>query len=85
MVGEVRGRGMLWGVELVEDRSSRRPATELAGRVIGGALRRGVLLLGEGPHGNVLAIVPPLVVTESQLEHALGVVEGELAAAAASL
>ena len=85
VVGEVRGRGMLWGVELVEDRSSRRPATELAVRVIGGALRRGVLLLGEGPHGNVLAIVPPLVVTESQLEHALGVVEGELAAAAASL
>jgi len=80
-VGDVRGAGLLQGVELVEDRASRRPASELAARVVGGALRRGVLLLSEGPDANVLAFVPPLVITEDQLDHAVGVVEEELAAA----
>ncbi|HEX7088984.1 MAG TPA: aspartate aminotransferase family protein [Longimicrobiales bacterium] len=82
-VGEVRGVGLLQGVELVEDRASRRPATALARRVADGALRRGVLVLGEGPAGNVLAFTPPLVITEAQLQHALGVLEAELEAAGA--
>jgi 4-aminobutyrate aminotransferase/(S)-3-amino-2-methylpropionate transaminase len=82
-VGEVRGLGLMQGVELVEDRTTRRPAAELARRVVEGALRRGVLLLGEGPAGNVLAFTPPLVITEAQLEHAVGVLEAELEAAGA--
>ncbi|HEY8468777.1 MAG TPA: aspartate aminotransferase family protein [Longimicrobiales bacterium] len=82
-VGEVRGLGLMQGVELVEDRATRRPATALARRVADGALRRGVLLLTEGPGGNVLAFTPPLVITEAQLEHALGVLEAELEAAGA--
>ena len=80
-VGEVRGLGLLQGVELVEDRATRRPATELARRIADAALRAGVLLLTEGPAANVLAFTPPLVITEAQLEHALGVVEAALAAA----
>jgi 4-aminobutyrate aminotransferase/(S)-3-amino-2-methylpropionate transaminase len=82
-VGEVRGLGLLQGVELVEDRATRRPATALARRVADAALREGVLLLTEGPAANVLAFTPPLVITEAQLEHALGVVEAALAAARA--
>jgi len=80
-VGDVRGVGLLQGVELVEDRTSRRPASRLAGRVVEEALRAGVILLFEGPEANVLAFVPPLVITESQLDHALDVVETALARA----
>ncbi|HLU24378.1 MAG TPA: aspartate aminotransferase family protein [Longimicrobiales bacterium] len=80
-VAEVRGRGLLLGVELVEDRTSRRPAAALAARIVSGALRRGVILLAEGPHANVLAFTPPLVITEAQLHHAVDVVEDELRAA----
>lgn len=77
-VGDVRGLGLLQGVELVEDRETRAPATELAGRIVAGALRQGVLLLSEGPHANILAFVPPLSITEEQLEAALEVLEGGL-------
>ncbi len=80
-VGDVRGAGLLQGVELVEDRESRRPATSLAARVVDEALRAGVVLLFEGPDANVLAFVPPLVITETQLDYALDVVESALATA----
>ncbi|HEX2203247.1 MAG TPA: aspartate aminotransferase family protein [Longimicrobium sp.] len=72
-VGEVRGRGMMIGVELVRDRATREPAPELAGRVVVETLRRGVLMLGGGVHGNVLSLSPPFVITEGQVEAALGV------------
>jgi 4-aminobutyrate aminotransferase/(S)-3-amino-2-methylpropionate transaminase len=74
-VGEVRGLGMMIGVELVRDRESRAPAPELAGRVVVEALRRGVLLLGGGIHGNVLSLSPPFVITEAQVDAALGALE----------
>jgi 4-aminobutyrate aminotransferase/(S)-3-amino-2-methylpropionate transaminase len=72
-VGEVRGRGMMIGVELVRDRESRLPAPELAGRVVVESLRRGVLTLGGGIHGNVLSLSPPFVITEEQADAALDV------------
>ncbi|HEX7120704.1 MAG TPA: aspartate aminotransferase family protein [Longimicrobiales bacterium] len=80
-VGDVRGVGLLQGVELVEAGPDRRPATERAGRVVRDALRAGVILLAEGPAANVLAFVPPLVITERQLDHAVDVVETALATA----
>jgi 4-aminobutyrate aminotransferase / (S)-3-amino-2-methylpropionate transaminase / 5-aminovalerate transaminase len=80
-VGEVRGLGMMIGVELVRDRESREPAPELVGRIVVEAMRRGVLVLGGGIHGNVLSLSPPFVTTDEQLAHALEV----LAAAFAGL
>jgi 4-aminobutyrate aminotransferase / (S)-3-amino-2-methylpropionate transaminase / 5-aminovalerate transaminase len=80
-VGEVRGLGMMIGVEMVRDRGSRTPAPELVGRIVVDALRRGVLVLGGGIHGNVLSLSPPFTITEEQCSHALGVLEeviGEL-------
>jgi 4-aminobutyrate aminotransferase/(S)-3-amino-2-methylpropionate transaminase len=74
-VGEVRGMGMMIGVELVRDRESRAPAPELAGRVVVEALRRGILLLGGGIHGNVLSLSPPFVITEAQVDAALRTLE----------
>ncbi|HEX2091831.1 MAG TPA: aspartate aminotransferase family protein [Longimicrobiaceae bacterium] len=74
-VGEVRGVGMMIGVELVRDRETRTPAPELVGRVMTEALRRGVILLGGGIHGNVLSLSPPFVITGEQADAALGVVE----------
>ncbi|HEX5726492.1 MAG TPA: aspartate aminotransferase family protein [Longimicrobiaceae bacterium] len=76
-VGEVRGLGMMIGVELVRDRATREPAPELAGRVVVEALRRGVLVLGGGVHGNVLSLSPPFVLTDAQADAALAVL-GEI-------
>jgi len=75
-VGEVRGLGMMIGIELVRDRDGREPAPDLAGRVVIETLRRGVLTLGGGIHGNVLSLSPPFVITEEQVDAAL-VVLGE--------
>jgi len=72
-VGEVRGLGMMIGIELVRDRESREPAPELAGRVVVETLRRGVLTLGGGIHGNVLSLSPPFVLTDAQAESALSI------------
>lgn len=69
-VREVRGRGMLWGIEL------KNPAA--AKSLVAGALRGGVLLLAGGPRGTVAQIAPPLAISEPQLALALDVLEGVL-------
>ena len=69
-VGEVRHLGLLGGIEVVQDKASRRPAPELADRIVAGAAARGVRVL---PGGHVLRLAPPLVIEPDQLRHALGV------------
>lgn len=78
IVGDLRGLGLMQGVELVKDRDTREPATEEAGTIVANALRRGLIMLGEGPSLNILAIVPPLTITEEQLDHTLDILEEEI-------
>ena len=66
----VRGRGLMLGLELV-DPDSGGPATELAGRVVLESLRRGWIVLADGPGANVLSFTPPLTVGEHLLERAV--------------
>ncbi len=66
-IGDVRGMGLLIGVELVRDRQTLVPAGAETERVLN-HMRENLVLVGrEGPHGNVLKIRPPLVF---QNEHA---------------
>ena len=74
-IGEVRGRGLMLGIELVQDQTSKTPAPELAFRVVQECQQRGVLLLGGGMYGNVLSLTPPFVITEEQLDWALREIE----------
>jgi 4-aminobutyrate aminotransferase-like enzyme len=60
-IGDVRGPGLMVGVELVRDRKSLEPAREEALRVLDRMRDEGVLIGRSGPHGNVLKIRPPLV------------------------
>jgi 4-aminobutyrate aminotransferase-like enzyme/Ser/Thr protein kinase RdoA (MazF antagonist) len=61
VIGDVRGEGLLTGVELVEDRAARTPAPGRARAVTEAMRAHGVLLGATGPAGNVLKIRPPLV------------------------
>jgi len=70
-VAEVRGLGMMIGIELV--REDGGADADLTRRVMIGALRRGVLVLGGGVEGNVLSLSPPFVLTDAQAEAAIRV------------
>ncbi|EDM81932.1 putative enzyme with aminotransferase class-III domain protein [Plesiocystis pacifica SIR-1] len=59
-IGEVRGRGLFIGVELVEDRSTKRPDAARASAIVAHARARGVLLSTDGPARNVIKIKPPI-------------------------
>jgi 4-aminobutyrate aminotransferase-like enzyme/Ser/Thr protein kinase RdoA (MazF antagonist) len=80
LIGDVRGRGLFLGVDLVRDRERRTPATEEAARVVNLARAEGVLLSTDGPGRNVLKIKPPLVLEEADAERALAVIDEALAA-----
>ncbi|MFC1574552.1 aminotransferase class III-fold pyridoxal phosphate-dependent enzyme [Gemmatimonadota bacterium] len=68
-VGEVRGRGLFLGIEMVEP-GTTLPLRGAGIRVAEEALRRGILVLPAGERGHVLELSPPLVVTDMQLEWA---------------
>jgi 4-aminobutyrate aminotransferase len=72
IVAEVRGRGLMIGVELVEP-GTLKPSPQAAGLVLEGARGRGLLIGRGGLYGNVLRISPPLSVSRQQAEEALGV------------
>ena len=79
-IGDVRGLGAMLAIELVEDPDSKAPAPELASAVAEEAANRGLLLLKAGVHGNCIRVLCPLVITDAELEEALGVWEDALAA-----
>jgi 4-aminobutyrate aminotransferase len=80
-LGDVRGLGSMLAIEFVSDPLTKHPAPELAGAVVTAALERGLLLLTCGIYGNCIRVLVPLVVTDAELEEALGVWEEALAAA----
>jgi len=78
-IGDVRGRGLMWGLEIVDEQGVED--TVRAGAAMVGALRSGVIVLTSGPHCNVVAISPPLVITDEQLQFAIDVVSQAIARA----
>lgn len=71
IVGEVRGRGLMIGIELVRDKETREPLDEDAmNRVVFGLLNRGVIMVPCGRYGNVLRFMPPLTITREHVERA---------------
>jgi 4-aminobutyrate aminotransferase / (S)-3-amino-2-methylpropionate transaminase / 5-aminovalerate transaminase len=78
-IGDVRGLGAMLAIELVEDPETKQPAPRLATAVVEAAVRRGLLLLKAGVHGNCIRVLCPLVISDAELEEALGVWEDALA------
>jgi len=76
LVGEVRGRGLMIGIELVKDKATREPATALRNRVETLAFERGLMILGCGE--TSLRLSPPLIVNEKEATVALDILEEAL-------
>ena len=77
LIGDVRGKGLMIGVELVRDRATKERATDECEAVVEAAFRRGVLLLSAGL--NTVRFSPPLVFTKLQADIALDVFDQALA------
>jgi diaminobutyrate-2-oxoglutarate transaminase len=73
IVGEVRGLGLMLGVELVKDKDGKEPSPELAAAVRQACHRRGLLIEVGGHYFNVARFLPPLVLTRELAEKGLGI------------
>ena len=72
LIGEVRGRGLMIGIELVEDRTSKTPLRpERVGRVVMESLNRGIIMVPCGRNGNVLRLMPSLTIPRRYMTAAL--------------
>src|SRR5712675_1329007 len=75
-VGDVRGKGLMIGMELVSDRSSRKPAKQLCEKVLTRAYHNGLLLLSCGQ--STVRFIPPLMVTRAHVDEAMAMIEPAL-------
>jgi 4-aminobutyrate aminotransferase len=73
LVGDVRGRGLMLGVEVVKDKKTKEYAAAERDRIVQAAFERGILFLGCGP--STIRIAPPLIVTKAEADAALDVLD----------
>jgi 4-aminobutyrate aminotransferase len=72
-MGDVRGKGLMVGVELVKDRETKEPATDWRARIISKTFEKGLLLLGCGE--NSIRFCPALTVTAAEIDECLTIFE----------
>jgi 4-aminobutyrate aminotransferase len=83
IIGDVRGKGLMIGLEIVKNPSTKEPATLLAQKIIRKSFRRGVLLVLSG--SSVVQITPPLNITKDLLDQGLEIVESAISEVATQL
>jgi 4-aminobutyrate aminotransferase len=76
LIGDVRGKGLMIGIELVRDRTTKERATTERDRLVDECFKRGLLVLGAGR--NTLRLSPPLVLTRAQADTAVGIIDESL-------
>jgi 4-aminobutyrate aminotransferase/(S)-3-amino-2-methylpropionate transaminase len=81
-IGEIRGRGAMMAIEIVRPDGLKTPDAALAKAVIAGCVRRGLVVLGCGTYGNVLRLLPPLVMSDELLAEAMDILATSFAEAA---
>jgi 4-aminobutyrate aminotransferase len=80
LIGDVRGKGLMIGIELVKDRQTKQRASAARDRLVDECFKRGLLVLGAGR--NTLRLSPPLVLTRSEADTAVRIIDDSLSAIA---
>ena len=80
IIGDVRGRGLMIGIELVRDRVTKERATTERDKIVDACFKRGLLLLGAGK--NAIRISPPLVLTKAQADDRGRIIDAAIAESA---
>lgn len=75
-IGDVRGKGLVIGIEFVDPADRFTPSQDITRKVVMGCAEHGVLLGKLGLYGNVIRIAPPLIITQAEIDVALDVFEG---------
>jgi 4-aminobutyrate aminotransferase-like enzyme len=78
VIGDVRGLGLFLGIDLVEDRTTREPATAQASYVVNRLRECGILTGTDGPYHNVIKLRPPLIFSERDVDCFLSTLEDVL-------
>jgi len=78
-IGDVRGRGLIMGVEFVKDKKTKEPAPELVKKMIDLCAEQGLLIGSVGVFGNVIRVAPPLVINEAEANESLDLFAAALA------
>jgi 2,2-dialkylglycine decarboxylase (pyruvate) len=83
-IGDVRGRGVLLGIEMIEDQASREPANELCREAVRQCEAKGLLVQARGSHArnNVIRLVPPMVCTDAEIDEGVAILDKVFAAVA---
>ena len=79
LVGDVRGKGLMLGIELVKDRASKEPARAECAQVLESARQMGLLLGKGGLHGNVLRFAPPMCITREDADFVVAALDAAFA------
>jgi 4-aminobutyrate aminotransferase len=78
IIGDVRGRGLFIGAELVKDRKTKKPASLETHKLCYRAWQKGLLCIFLGIYSNVLDIMPPLIITKEQVDKAIDIIDSSL-------
>ncbi len=79
IIGDVRGLGMINGIELVTDRASKEPSPSSAAKIVYRAWELGLILYYAGMWGNVLEITPPLTLNRSEIDEGVAILDQAVA------
>jgi 4-aminobutyrate aminotransferase len=78
LIGDVRGKGLFIGIELVKDKKTKEPAKKEAGKMVYRAWQRGLIFINDGTYWSNLEITPPLIITKEQVDRGLEIFEETL-------
>lgn len=75
IIGDVRGLGLMFAIELVEDRKTKKPAPEKRNKIITECYKNGLIVIGAGTYKNVIRLLPPLNISEELLNKGLDILD----------